>query len=265
MIIDFHTHAFPQKIAGRALNVLKEKINIEPYTDGTSEGLIKNMQICGIDSSVICNIATNPRQQENVNDFAIEALKQFPTLVPLGSVNPESDRIENELKRLKDAGIKGIKIHPDYMGHEIDEDCFDPVFEICASLDMFVITHAGFDVYSPEHIHATPDMILNVIERHPALKLIAAHFGGYQMYDEVYEKLSGKPLWIDTSFAKLRNGDRTHMKQILLSHDPERILFGSDTPWASPRMTADFIESLGLHDTLLEKIFETNARKLLGI
>ena len=72
MIIDFHTHAFPEKLAARALNTLKVKIDREPNTDGTTDGLISKMNDWGIDFSVICNIATNPRQQENVNTFAID-------------------------------------------------------------------------------------------------------------------------------------------------------------------------------------------------
>lgn len=265
MIIDFHTHAFPEKIASRALNILKDKINIEPFTDGTVEGLINKMDQWGVDTSVICNIATNPRQQKNVNDFAIDSLKHSPRIIPLGSINPESDNVEAELERLKSNGIKGIKIHPDYMGHDIDERIFDPVFDVCASHDMFVITHAGFDVCSPDHIHATPDMILRVINRHPGLKLIAAHNGGNFMYDEVLEKLCGKEVWIDTSFAIKRPGDDDLIREVLLSHDSDKILFGSDTPWASPRTTADFLEDLGLSSAFLDKIFEKNARLLLQI
>ena len=130
MIIDFHTHAFPERLAARALNTLKVKIDREPNTDGTVDGLISKMNDWGIDFSVICNIATNPRQQENVNTFAIDIRKSTDKLIPLGSIHPESDSIEGELIRLKNAGIKGIKIHPDYMGCELDDPKLDTVYEI---------------------------------------------------------------------------------------------------------------------------------------
>ena len=263
MIIDFHTHAFPEKLAARALNTLKVKIDREPNTDGTTDGLISKMNDWGIDFSVICNIATNPRQQENVNTFAIDISKSTDKLIPLGSIHPESDSIESELIRLKNADIKGIKIHPDYMGCELDDPKFDIIFEICASLDMFVLTHAGLDVCSPEHIHATPDMILNVIRRHPNLKLIAAHFGSNMMFDEVLDKLCGNKLWIDTSLAYIEDPDVKVLKAILQNHDPDRILYGSDAPWCPPDENVKFIESFGLGSEINDKIFHINAERLL--
>ncbi len=265
MIIDFHTHAFPAKLAERTLNVLKAKINIEPNTDGTPAGLEKQMKLWGVDLSVVCNIATNPRQQTNVNNFAIETKLSHPTLCPLGSINPDSENIESDLEIIHEAGIPGIKIHPDYMGHELNSKKFDPIYEICSSLGLFVITHAGFDVCSPEHIHATPDMILDIITRHPKLNLVAAHFGSNMMFGEVLEKLCGKRVWIDTSLAYVENTDNTVLKKILLKHDSERIVFGSDAPWCPPDENVRFIESFGLGTALNEKIFAGNAKRLLNL
>ena len=265
MIIDFHTHSFPERIAPRAIESLKQKINLEPVTDGTADDLIKKMKEWGIDISVICNIATNPKQQENVISYAIESDKTYDELKPLGSINPESDNIEADIDRISKAGLTGIKVHPDYMGHEIDDPVFDPIFELCSQRDLFVITHAGFDVCSPDHIHATPDMMLNVINRHPNLKLVAAHFGANCMWDEVLEKMCGSPIWIDTSLAYVEKHDRELLKKILLSHDPDRIVFGSDAPWCSPYENIKFIESFDLPSNLNEKIFELNAKKLLKI
>lgn len=265
MIIDFHTHAFPEKIAERALNSLKVKINIEPNTEGTTNSLAENMKKWGIDYSVVCNIATNAAQTFNVNNFAIDSQLKHPSLFSLGSIHPEYEKIEVELCRLKDNGIKGIKIHPDYMGHDIDEECFAPIFDMCSELGLFVITHAGFDVCSPDHIHATPDMILRVIERHPSLKLIAAHFGANMMFDEVLEKLCGKDIWIDTSLAYIENVDKNKLIKILKSHDPEKVLYGSDVPWCPPDDNVKFIESFGLGSEINKKIFEKNAKKLLNL
>lgn len=265
MIIDFHTHAFPDKIAARAVDSLKVKINREPETDGTVMGLTDNMKNSGITLSVICNIATNPRQTENVNTFAINTNEQYKNIISLGSVHPDSEKVESELLRIKSAGIPGIKIHPDYMEHDIDEEVFYETFELCSKLGLFVITHAGFDVCSPDHIHATPDMILRVIKRHPELKLVCAHFGANCMWDEVREKLCGENLWIDTSLAYVEKYDKDLLCDILLSHDPDRILYGSDCPWCPPGENVKFIESFGLSDSLNEKIFETNAKYLLKI
>lgn len=263
MIIDFHTHAFPDTLAHRALDSLKVHIDREPLTDGTLGDLVSHMKKWGVDLSVVCNIATNARQTDNVNTFAIESAKEFPAVVPLGSVHPQCTDAEYQLSRICSSGLPGIKLHPDYMGYDIDDPIYDEIFELCSSFGLFVIIHAGLDVCSPRHIHATPDMILHVIERHPSLKLVCAHFGANLMWDEVLEKLCGKPLWIDTSLALVEEHDKSVLRRILLSHDSDRILFASDCPWCPPDKNLRFIESLASSSELCDKIFEKNAKHLL--
>lgn len=84
------------------------------------------------------------------------------------------------------------------------------------------------------------------------------------MWDEVKDKLCGKNIWIDTSLAYVEPHDKVLLRDILLSHDSDRILYGSDCPWCPPYDNVKFIESFGLTDELCEKIFEKNAKRLLG-
>ena len=227
------------------------------------------MDQANIQKSVICNIATNPRQMKNVNDFAI-MLKRNKRLIPLGSVNPYAtlNEITTELERLKEAGIPGIKIHPDYMGVELDAEQFSPIFRACTERNMLVITHAGYDPVQPSHMHCTPDMVLRVIDRHPALKLVIAHAGGFSCEREALDRLCGAPIWLDTSLCALRNTRPADLgalcADILLSHDPSRVLFATDTPWSDPASELRFIENLGLSHKAAEGILEGNAKTLLA-
>ena len=271
-IIDFHTHAFPDALAPRAiaqLTINAASSGYCPLTDGTVNGLLASMDKAGITTSVICNIATNPRQMVKVNDFAI-SLQNNPRLLPLGSVNPHAARgeITSELDRLKAAGICGIKIHPDYMGVEIDDEAFAPIFNACAERNLFVITHAGFDPVQPDHIHCAPDMVLRVIDRHPALKLVVAHAGGFDCEGEVLEKLCGAPLWLATSLCAVRRAKSAEWGQrcgdILRKHDPSRILFATDTPWSEPAAEIAFVRSLGLSEEASAGILSGNAEALFS-
>ena len=192
-IIDFHTHAFPDSLAPRAiaqLTINAAASGYTPLTDGTVGGLIASMDNAGITKSVICNIATNARQMTKVNDFAISCTRN-PRLIPLGSLHPDADgaAMDAELDRLAAAGIAGIKIHPDYVHTEIDSPEFEPILARCEARGMLVVTHAGFDPVAPDHFHCTPDMILRILDRHPTLKLVAAHTGGFDCEGEVLEKL----------------------------------------------------------------------------
>ena len=266
MIIDFHTHAFPDKLAPKALPVLARRVGYEPYGDGTIGDLIRKMDEGGIDKAAVCNIATNPKQQTNVNNFALESMAQHPDrLIPLASINPYSDNAEEELNRMKSAGVPGIKLHPDYMGLTIDAPEYDRIFDLCTDLDLFIIIHAGFDVCSPDKIHASPDMILRRLRRNPGIRLVCAHFGGNMMWDEVEQKLCGKNLWIDTSMGILEGLSPEQARRIIESHDTSKVLFATDFPWCDLKANIDFVRSLGFPDEINEKIFHGNAEKLLGI
>ena len=263
MLIDFHTHAFPDHLAERAISKLAAIAKMEPYTDGTVASLRARMREYGVDRSVVCNIATNPKQQTNVNNFAIE-LNKDPDFISLASIHPASDNIDGEIERVHAAGIKGIKLHPDYMGYMIDDPAFEPILAKCEELGIFVIIHAGYDVISPDLIHANPEKIIKVSDKFPELNFIAAHFGSNVLWDDVMKYIVGTRVYIDTSLACYFGLDPQLAKRIINEHDPDRILFGSDIPWGSPEETKEYLLSLELTDEMYERIFHLNAEKLLG-
>ena len=52
MIIDFHTHMFPDKIAGRTLDYLSGIFGASPFADGTYTGLCNSMGKGAVDISI---------------------------------------------------------------------------------------------------------------------------------------------------------------------------------------------------------------------
>nr|MBQ4317613.1 amidohydrolase family protein [Clostridia bacterium] len=265
MLIDFHTHCFPDAIAEKAVKKLAGIGGIPYYTNATVGGNLNMMKKCGIDRAVICSIATNLKQQTNVNNFAISLNSDYKEFYALGSIHPDcpSDEAEAELKRLKAAGIRGIKVHPDYMGVCIDDDRFMRIFEKCAQLGLFVVTHAGFDFYSPDKIHASPEQIAHVLDAFPNLRLSAAHFGGNRLNREVYETLVGRDVYIDLSLLAIEPHDDEFIRRILTEHRRDRLLFASDLPWCDPGEELKAIEACGLDGELMENIKYKNALNLL--
>ena len=269
MILDFHTHCFPDALAPRAiasLTATSAPFGYTPLTDGTVRGLLASMERVGIDHSVVCNIATNARQMSRVNDFAIETARSQPRLIPFGSLHPEATETEMdaELDRLQAAGIAGIKIHPDYVRVNVDDPAFAPILARCEARGMIVVTHAGFDPVSPDHIHCTPERILRVMADFPRLKLVAAHTGGFDEEAKTLELLCGTSVYIDTSLSAIRVNRVDTLRSILKAHDPDRILFATDTPWSSPAKEIAFIRAAGLGEAMTEKIFHQNAEDLLA-
>lgn len=268
MRIDFHTHAFPDALAPRAMEALLKNCaadaSITPHTNGTAGDAQAHLLAAGIDRALVCNIATNARQEKNVNSFAI-SLSESDFFFPLGSVHPESEQIEAELDRLVAAGIRGIKLHPDYVHIPFDDARFAPILDGAAARGLFVVVHAGLDPISPDFIHCTPKMLSAVLARHQGLTLIAAHMGGFHMAAEVLAELVGKDIYLDTSLCSLREGEKPLLHRILREHRADRLLFATDTPWSDPCAEIAFLEGAGLEAARLHAIFEGNAERLLGL
>ena len=70
MIIDFHTHIFPEKIASSAIAELEQKSGLVAATKGNVEDLLNSMDNAGVHLSVIVPVVTSPKQFETVNSFA---------------------------------------------------------------------------------------------------------------------------------------------------------------------------------------------------
>ncbi len=266
MIIDFHTHAFPDALAEKAIPLLEKNGNISSCGNGTVSSLVQKMDEDGIDVSVVLSIATKPEQETNVNNFAI-SLADNKRLVPFGSVFPGSKTAIGELERLKKAGIKGIKLHPEYQQFFIDDENASQIYNKCAELSMIVLLHCGKDVAFGAPVHADPERIEKIAGMFPDTTFVCAHMGGYNMWQEFSETvLPHDNLYIDTSMiGTVANLDTQTARRIIDIHGTEKFLFGSDMPWERPGRTVEKILSFGLSEQDNQRIFYKHAIKLLNL
>lgn len=216
-----------------------------------------------MDYSVVLNIATNPRQQKNVNDFAISQMK-IDGIIPFGSVHPDSPDALNELERLKANGIKGVKLHPDYQGYFVDEERMFPIYEKIGSLGMITLFHCGYDIGYPEPVHCSAQALASVLPVFGGSPVVAAHFGGIWSLPETRKHLAGKDIYLDTAYCYGTITPR-YAKEIIDIHGADKILFGSDAPWNEPSQDIELIKCFGLSEDEEKAVLGGNARKLLGI
>ena len=237
---------------------------ITPTGDGTRASVLREAADAEADLAVVLNVATKPGQETTVNSTA-KTFSVGGTLY-FGSVHPACENPIFEVHRIAALGLKGIKIHPDYQHTELWDEAYFPVFEAAEKLGLIVVTHAGWDPLSPDHVHATPDMACRVLSAFPRLKLVLAHFGGMHRYDEVEETLAGKfeNLYFDTAFS-VGMISPEQARRIVQKHGADRVLFGSDFPWHTTRAEADFIRSLDLSAEEKSLILWENAARLLGL
>ena len=262
MIIDFHTHGFPDELAMKAVAFLSEKAGIPAILNGTISDIKRSMETNHITGSVLFNIATKPSQTEKINNWAVQI--QDEGIIPFGSIHPLSEGWENELKRIKELGLKGIKFHPEYQEFYVDDEAMFPIYELAFELGLVIAFHAGEDIGFAPPYHCTPERLATLINRFKGGKIVAAHMGGYQYWDEVEKHLVGKDIYFDTSYAVGIMDDR-QAKRIIENHGYTRILFGSDSPWKDQGWSVQCIKNLCLGPEIEEAILYKNAVELLSL
>ena len=269
MIVDFHTHVFPDRIAAKTIAHLSEKGGIPPFSDGTCDGLLSRIREAGVTLAVTLPVLTSPTQFDSVNRFASELNREnegkMPRLLSFAGIHPDCDGIERKMAFLRENGFKGVKIHPDYQGVYIDDERYIRIVAAAKKEDLIVVTHAGVDTgFRDAPVRCTPDRALNLIRSVPYRNLVFAHLGGCEMQDEVLETLAGEDVYLDTAYV-LRFTDKEYMKKLLLRHGEDRILFASDSPWSDIKTDVEILRSFSLGKKTEEKIFCENAKALLGI
>jgi len=263
VLIDFHTHAFPDSIAQNAIPKLSQIAGgLQPHTDGTVSDLKRSMDEGGVDISVVLNIATNAHQQKSVNDFAA-AINADPRIVAFGSVYPHADDAMDELDRIRELGLIGVKLHPDYQHFSVDDEKMKPLYRKISELGLLVLFHAGLDYGYPPPYGATPEKLARALNWLDT-PVIAAHWGGLQCCEGVIQHLCGRDIYFDTAFS-YGTMPKYFAQTILEKHGADRILFGTDTPWHTPNMEMKLLNSLRLTDSELSMITHENAEKLLKL
>lgn len=263
MVIDFHTHCFPDHLAERAVGRLSRVGGgLMPYTDGTLDGLRQRMAQDGVDMSVVLNIATNAKQQHNVNDFAA-SIDNGKDIVAFGSVFPGAEDAFEELERIKELGLKGVKFHPEYQQFAVDDPRWKPLYRKISDLGLITVFHSGVDYGFPPPYGCMPEGLASVLDCFET-PVVAAHWGGLQYGEDVLRHLCGRNVYLDTSFGYGRLS-KYHAEMIVEKHGVDRLLFATDAPWHTAALEWRLLDTLGLSETDREKIACRNAKRLLGI
>lgn len=283
MIIDFHTHIFPDHIAHAAIEKLQAASHTRPFADGTAAGLKRSMTEAGISASIVLPVATNPRQVPHVNDASIRLNDQAGEtgIYSFGCMHPDFADYAAELRRVAAAGLRGIKLHPVYQGVDFDDPRFLRILETAGDLGLTVLIHAGWDIGFPGVEHASPRMIRRALDSVGPVALVLAHAGGWRCWQEAAELLADSGVYIDTSFSLgtlTPNGDG-HFRdpddlrllspedftRVIRAYGCDHALFGTDSPWGD--QSAELRAFLSLPFTPEEQmlILADNAKKLLNI
>lgn len=232
-----------------------------------------------VDISVVLPVATSPKQYKHINESAQVENEQFADthVWSFGGIHPDNDNYKEILRDISDKGLKGIKLHPDYQGAFFNDIRYKRIISYATELGLIVVTHAGQDIGLPEVVHCTPAMTEEVLDEVQPDKLVLAHMGGWQMWQDVLDRLCGRDVYLDTAFSyghiQYRDGavhkwklmDSDMFKAIVEKHGADRVLFGTDSPWSDQSEAISDIEGLKLPEGVRKKIMGENAARLLRI
>ena len=266
MIIDFHTHAFPDALAAKTIPYLAQKCGVSPVTDGTEQALRRRLREAGIDLGVVLPVVTRPGQFASVNAFAVQ-VEKTPGLISFGGIHPDDPDMEEHLSQIRAMGLRGIKLHPDYQQTYIDDPRYIAIARHALQLGLTIVTHAGVDDGYPDCVHCPPERAARfldaVLPDFPNANIILAHGGGNRQHSEVLRCLAGRPVYLDLSFI-LSYAPAEEIMELIRVHGADRILFATDCPWGDPVAFVRFVRALPLSEQEREAIFYKNALRLLG-
>ena len=260
-IIDAHCHIYPDKIAARASAGTSEFYHMPSLFDGKISTLLERGGAAGIEHFIVQSVATTPKQVSSINHFIAESVSASDgRFTGLGTLHPDSERIEEEVDEILALGLKGVKLHPDIQRFCIDDPKMDKIYSLCSGR-LPILMHTGdhrFDFSNPNRMEP-------VLKSYPNLTVIGAHFGGWSVWDEAVTHLSRYPnFYVDTS-SSLYAMTPERARELIFSYGVGRVLFGTDYPmWDIDADLARFM-SIDLTEEERENILFNNAADLFSI
>ncbi len=259
-ICDAHAHIFPEKISQKAVSSIGSFYDIPmTFKNATADELIESGNQIGVTHYLVCSTATVHHQVESINSFIIQECRLHPEFIGFGTLHPDYDNIENEVKRIMDSGLKGIKIHPDFQRFYIDEDKAFKIYEAIEG-KLPILIHMG----DPRYDYSRPKRLENIMKAFPKLDVFAAHLGGYERWDEAVTCLFGKNIHFDSS-SSLEFMSAEYARDIIRGFGADNIFFGTDFPMWDHFSEVQRFMKLNLSDDENKKILSGNFKRFFKL
>lgn len=282
MVIDIHTHTFPDKLAAPTIRKLPGCLS---YPGLHRRHQRRPGRLHGPGGHRLLRSPAGGHQPPSgghVNESAaqINARGRGTGIYSFGCIHPDCPDPRGELARIAALGLKGIKLHPAYQATRFDDIRYLRILDRAGELGLVVLTHAGIDIGIPAPTYCDPEMVLRALEQVGPVTLILAHMGGWRQWDQVEALLPQSSVLLDTAFSY---GDLTPLEGHPFSEDQlhmmeqeqfvrfvrkfgaQRLLFGTDSPWGDQSADVASIRALPLSPEERDAILGGNAQRLLGL
>ena len=266
MVIDFHTHAFPDTLAERAIGGLVAGMDptstFVPHTNGTLSGLLTHMDRCGVDKSVLLPVITKQKQTVTLNEWAAAAASE--RVISFGGVFPHTDDFKRDIDYVVSLGLRGLKLHCEYQNFVVDEPQMLRMYDYALSRGLILVFHAGHDpAYQPPY-RSSAKQFRTIVDAMRGGVIVAAHLGGHGTWNETERYLVGSDIYLDTSTG-FEYFPQEQFLRIARNHGTDKLLFATDSPWTNAEVELRILRSLPLSDAEKAQILGGNAQRLLNL
>lgn len=259
-IIDVHCHIFPEKIAEKAVAAIGRYYNIKMFSSkGTVEQLLKSGEKIGVSKYLVHSTATKMEQVVPINNFIAETISKNKKFIGFGTLYPGLEDMDDEVDRMISIGLRGVKLHPEFQNFSLDDAGVMDIFRVIEG-KLPALIHMGDENKDT----SSPDKLAAILDKFPRLVVIAAHLGGYQMWNESIRYLVGKNVYFDTS-SSLFKLDGPAAVEIIRRHGVEKVLFGTDYPMWGHVEELERFDKLSLTEKERKMILYENAVRLFNL
>ena len=260
-IIDIHTHIYPDKVAQKATNSVRDFYELEGSIamDGTVDMLLKRGAEAGISRYVVLPVSNSPDRVRSINNFILEQTKIHDNFIGFGTLHADMQGLEEEVDWIIANGLKGIKMHPDSQRFPIDDLRLYPVYDAIQG-KLPVLLHMGDQRYNYSH----PMRLRRILNVFPKLDVIAAHFGGYSMFHTARELLWDTNCVFDISSAMMFM-EENEAERYIYSYGAERMAYGTDYPLWDPVTEVARFQKLKLTGNQFDQIAHKTAERILKL
>lgn len=260
-IIDIHTHVYPAKIARKATDSVRDFYQLQGniQMDGTVDMLLQRGAMAGICQYVILPVSNVPNRVRHINSFILEQTQKHDCFIGFGTVHADMEGLSEEVEWILSNNLQGVKMHPDSQRFPIDDLRLYPVYDAIQG-KLPLMLHMGDQRYNYSH----PVRLRRILDTFPKLEVIAAHFGGYSMFQTARELLQDTSCIFDISSALMFMAEGEAERYINI-YGAERMAYGTDYPLWDPVEEVKRFQSLKLTGEQFDQIAHKTAQRVLHL
>ncbi len=204
------------------------------------------------------------RDISEVNQRLVEACRELPELVPIGTINPTLSGWQEDLRRcVDDHKMPGVRVHPNYHGYTLNDPRFSSLLARIATAGCFVQIVAAMEDERTQHqlLRVNEVELAPLAEIMPRIENARVQILGSKPIAKQLASLATHPgVFFDTSRVEGTDG----VPQLVENLPPGRVMYGSNTPFLITEAALIRVHESGqLSDNALCDVFGRNSEQLL--